>query len=138
MIKKLILSTFLLLAPISALAEVVVIVNAGNSVSSMSKSELARIFLGKTTSFDDGSKAVAVNQTTANSARGTFDSQLLGKTTSQINAYWSKLMFSGGGTPPEELNGDLAVLQHVASNPNSIGYIEATTVNDSVKVVAIQ
>lgn len=138
MIRKLLLSTILFLTPLTTLAEVVVIVNADNSTSSMTKSELARLFLGKTTSFDDGTRAVVVNQTTANSSRGIFDSQLLGKSTSQINAYWSKLMFSGGGTPPPELNGDLAVLLHVASNPNAIGYIEATTVNESVKVVTIQ
>jgi ABC-type phosphate transport system substrate-binding protein len=138
MIKRLFLA-LVLIAPFSAsMADVVVIVNSQNSVSSMKKSELARLFLGKSTSFDNGSKAEVVNQISASASRASFDSDLLGKTTSQINAYWSKQMFSGSGTPPEELNGDLAVLQHVAANPNSIGYIEATAVNDAVKVVSIQ
>ena len=135
---KLLITAILLMFSATSFADVVVIVNSGNSVSSLTKSELSRIFLGKTTSFGNGSKAVAVNQISASSSRSEFDSNMLGKSTSQINAYWSKQMFSGGGTPPEELNGDLAVLQHVASNPDSIGYIESTALNDSVKVVAIQ
>jgi ABC-type phosphate transport system substrate-binding protein len=138
MIKKLFLA-LILIAPCSvSLAEVVVIVNPQNGVSSMKKSDLARLFLGKSTSFDNGGKAEVVNQISASASRASFDSDLLGKTTSQINAYWSKQMFSGSGTPPEELNGDLAVLQHVAANPNAIGYIDATAVNDGVKVVSIQ
>ena len=138
MINKILVTATLLLFAASSFAEVVVIVNAGSGVSSMKKAQLSRIFLGKTTTFGDGSKAEAINQISASGSRTNFDSNMLGKTTSQINAYWSKQMFSGSGTPPEELNGDLAVLQHVAANPNSIGYIESSALNDSVKVVEIQ
>lgn len=137
-IKRILIVLTMALFSSSTFAEVVVIVNAGNDTSTMKKSQLSRIFMGKATAFENGGKAVAINQITASSSRAGFDSGLLGKTTAQINAYWSKQMFSGGGTPPEELNGDLAVLQYVSANPESIGYVDSSVVNGAVKVVQIQ
>ncbi len=136
--KKYLLMLTVTLMSSSALAEVVVIVNAANSNGAISKSHLSRIFMGKAQEFEGGGKAVAVNQISASTSRSAFDSDVLGKTTAQINAYWSKQMFSGGGTPPTELNGDLAVLQHVAGSPEAIGYVDSSAVNGSVKVLTIQ
>ena len=138
LVKKFIAVLFTSLISFAAAAEVVVIVNAGNGTGEIKKSHLSRIFMGKANEFESGEKAVAVNQISASSSRTEFDSSVLGKTTSQINAYWSKQMFSGGGTPPQELNGDLAVLQHVAQNPDAIGYVDSGVVNGAVKVVNIQ
>ena len=45
-------------------------------------------------------------------------------------------MFSGKGKPPKELGSDADVINFVSSNPGAIGYIDAGSVNESVKVVA--
>ena len=52
-----------------------------------------------------------------------------------MKAYWSKLVFTGKGTPPAELANEAAVLSHVAANPDAIGYVDAASVDGSVKVV---
>ncbi len=119
-------------------AEVVVIVNTANETTSMSRAELGRIFLGKSQGFPNGKKAVPLNQILASSVRRTFDDVFLGKTESQIKSYWSRQLFSGEGTPPEEVNGDLDVVKKVALNPDYIGYVDEAAINDAVKIVKIE
>jgi hypothetical protein len=60
----------------------------------------------------------------------------VGKSSSQLNAYWSKLVFTGKGTPPEKLTTDQAVIDFVAANGNAIGYVDSAKVTDKVKVIA--
>ncbi|MFY9180409.1 MAG: phosphate ABC transporter substrate-binding protein [Venatoribacter sp.] len=127
------LTTLLLSA--SAFAEVAVIVSASNGNSSLDKAAIEQIFLGKTSSFPNGEKAVPIDQSEGTAARESFNSDLLGKNSSQLKAYWSRLIFTGKGTPPKESGGDLDVKDLVAKNPNLIGYVDAATVDDSVKVV---
>jgi ABC-type phosphate transport system substrate-binding protein len=45
------------------------------------------------------------------------------------------LIFSGKAKPLKELSSDSEVLSWVSSTPNAIAYIDASKVDDSVKVV---
>ena len=115
-------------------AEVAVIVNASNT-NSVASSDISRIFLGKMKSFNDGSSAVPVNLKSTLATRGEFEDKALGKSSSQVKAYWSKQLFSGKGKPPKELASDADVINFVSSTPGAIGYVEASNVNDSVRVI---
>lgn len=118
-----------------AQAEVAVIVSASNGNGSLDKDTIERIFLGKTASFPDGSQAIPVDQNEGNAAREAFNDKVLGKSSSQLKAYWSRLIFTGKGTPPKESGSDADVVSLVAKNPNLIGYVDAAAVDGSVKVV---
>lgn len=122
----------------STYSDVVVIVNASNDISSISKSDLHRIFLGKTSTFSNNSTAVAINQYYSSETRALFDKKYLRKTPQQSKAFWSKQLFTGQGTPPEEVPGDLDALQKVAKNKEAISYIDSSAVNKSVKVIDIK
>ena len=50
-------------------------------------------------------------------------------------AAWSRLVFSGKATPPKEVGNSAEVKKLVSANPNTIGYIEKSAVDASVKVV---
>ncbi|MBL4826455.1 MAG: phosphate ABC transporter substrate-binding protein [Spongiibacteraceae bacterium] len=125
------------LTAIATTAEVVVIVHVDNAMTSINKTDLSRIFLGKIDTFPDGSKVSAINQISASGTRSSFDTDVLRKTTKQMNAYWSRQLFSGRGAPPPEVNGDIDVLQHISKNRDSIGYIDSSAANQSVKVLKI-
>ena len=56
------------------------------------------------------------------------------KSSSQIKAYWSKLVFTGKGKPPTELSGADAI-KFVAEKPYAIAYVDASKVDTSVKVL---
>jgi len=117
-----------------AFAEVAVIVNTGNT-SQISDDDIKRMFLGKNKKFSNGESVKAINLKSGNAVRSDFEKQVLGKSSSQVKAYWSKLIFSGKAKPLKELASDAEVLSIVSSTPNAIGYIDASKVDGSVKVV---
>jgi ABC-type phosphate transport system substrate-binding protein len=118
-----------------AFAETSVIVSASNGNASLDKNTVSKIFLGKTKSFPDGSQALPVDQDEGAAAREAFNSTVLGKSGSQLKSYWSRLIFTGKGTPPKASGDDASVKALVSKNPNMIGYIDSSAVDGTVKVV---
>ncbi|MCD8523317.1 MAG: phosphate ABC transporter substrate-binding protein [Saccharospirillaceae bacterium] len=116
-------------------AEVAVIVSASNGNSALDQDTISRVFLGKTSNFPDGSQAIPVDQNEGAASREAFNDKVLGKSSSQLKAYWSRLIFTGKGTPPKESGSDTEIKDLVAKNPNLIGYVDASVVDGSVKVV---
>ncbi|GAA62133.1 ABC-type phosphate transport system, periplasmic component [Pseudoalteromonas sp. BSi20652] len=132
--KKIILASALSLCSINAFAEVAVIVNSSNT-SALDADTIKKIYLGKAKSFSNGNKVNPVNQD-GTPVTDEFNDKVVGKSSSQLNAYWSKLVFTGKGTPPEKLASDQAVIDFVAANGDAIGYIDSAKVSDKVKVIA--
>lgn len=128
-------AAFLLLSNF-AFAEIVVIVHPSNN-DAISAKNVQRIFLGKEKKFPSGGETVAVNQTNDSATRQAFDSEILGRTSSQVAAYWSKLVFTGKGVPPKEVANDAEVIELISKNPSVIGYVNKASVTDGVKVVAL-
>jgi len=52
-----------------------------------------------------------------------------------MKAYWSRLVFTGKGKPPMSVGSASEMLSAVAADSSAIGYVDASQVNDSVKVV---
>lgn len=123
-----------LLLPVVADAAIAVVVHPSNQTS-MTQEDLARLYTGKLSAFTDGSSAVPVNLADSVPLRSEFDQKALGRSSSQVKAFWSKLVFTGKGTPPKEVSSDSEVLTLVANNPNIIGYVSAEAVSDKVKVL---
>jgi ABC-type phosphate transport system substrate-binding protein len=118
-----------------ASAEVVAVVAAGNPVSTLSKSQVADIFMGRTLLFPNGRKVIPIDQAEGSSAREMFYLNFASKTPAQIKAFWSKIIFTGQGQPPPEVSNGIEVKNFIAKHPLAIGYIEQKLVDDSVKVV---
>jgi ABC-type phosphate transport system substrate-binding protein len=118
-------------------AEEVAVVSAKSTVTTLSTSQLADIFLGKTTRFPDGSQAVPIDQSEGTQAHDEFYARITGKSAAQLKAYWSKIIFTGRGQPPKAVASSSETKKLVAANPNSIGYIEPSLVDGTVKVVTV-
>ncbi|KKL03210.1 phosphate ABC transporter substrate-binding protein [Rheinheimera mesophila] len=132
MLKKLILIPALALSFMAA-ANVAVIVHPSNAAT-LSQDDINKLFTGRAKTFTDGKAAEPVNLAEAVAVRADFDQKALGRSSSQMKAYWSKLVFTGKGTPPKELASEQEVLDAVAKNPAAIGYVSAAAVTGSVKV----
>ena len=115
-------------------AEVVVIVNSANT-SAVNMDDVSRIFLGKKSSFSDGANASPYYLPAGDSVREAFDEKALGKTSSQLKAYWSKLVFTGKGSPPPEVSSAQDAVNKVATDPSAIAYVDRSAVTDAVKIV---
>ena len=127
----LLMTAFFLNLP--ANAEMAVIVHPSNAAS-LDKAVISKIFLGKTKKFPGGGAVVPLNQAEGSAPRQAFNQNVLSKSSAQLKAYWSKLVFTGKGTPPKDVSVSEAK-SLVAANPNFIGYIDSAEADSSVKVV---
>ncbi len=119
----------------AASAQVAVIVNHKSPLASMTPEQAAAIFLGKTSTLPSGQTAVPADLPESDKAREIFYSKAAGKSPAQVKATWARLTFSGKATPPKEVPTAADVKKHVAANPDAIGYIEKSAVDNTVKVV---
>jgi ABC-type phosphate transport system substrate-binding protein len=118
--------------------DVVAVVSARSPIAALNANQVADIFLGKTSRFPDGSVAVPIDLDEDSPAREKFYIQLTGKSPAQMKAHWSKIIFTGRGQPPRQVATDAEAKKAIAENPNAIGYIDASQVDASVKVLALR
>lgn len=132
-LKYLIVIGFMLVVK-AAYADVVVIVHKDNT-STIDKKYITRIFLGKSSTFPGGAEAIPINHVRGSEVRDAFNKDIIGRSSSQVYAYWSKLVFTGKGTPPKELKSSEEIISFVSKNINAIAYIEDSKVSDDIKIV---
>ena len=115
-------------------SDVVVIVNKTNT-NPVDKAVVIKIFTGVTKSWADGGPIFAIDQGEDNPVRADFYSSVLGKSSGNMKALWAQNIFSGKGLPPKIVDPDAEVKKVVSTNKNAIGYIKASSVDDTIKVV---
>ncbi len=133
------IAVFLILASVNVWAQAKsykVIVNPSNPVSSMSRDDVSRIFLKKTTKFSDGRGASPVDLPVNSPTRESFSKDIHGKSSSAVDAYWQQLIFSGRDIPPPQKS-ESGVLEFVRSNGNAIGYVLPGADTAGVKVINV-
>ncbi len=111
-----------------AQAEVAVIVNPA-AAKAPSQSDVANIFLGKDKSMK------GIDQAGWTPAKEAFYAGVTSKNESQLKSYWSGLIFTGKGQPLPSVADDAAVVAKVAAEADAIGYVDASAVDGSVKVL---
>jgi len=118
-----------------SMAEVAVVVHPDNT-STFNKGNIKKIFLGKTKSFNNGRVAILLSPNQDDPTRKDFNKKVLNKSNNQVNAYWSKMIFTGKGVPPQEMASASEIISAIAANKDAISYIDSTAVTSAVKVVA--
>lgn len=119
----------------ASMAELVVVVSASNPLAELSRDQVADIFLGRSAYFPGGGAAVPLDLAEDVASRAEFYRTITGKSAAQLKAYWSKLIFTGQGQPPRELPDAAAVKKAIVAKPDSIGYIDRSELDASVKAV---
>jgi len=114
--------------------EVVVIVNKDNT-NVVDKQYVARLYTGAIKGWPDGSPAFPVDQMEGSDARVVFYATVVGKSQATMRAIWQQNIFSGNGLPPKIASPDTAMKALVATNRNAIGYILASQLDGSVRVI---
>lgn len=113
-----------------------VIVHPKAPTAVLSEDQAKEYFLGKRTVWDDGSKVVVVVVREGASHDGLM--RLLGKSPSQFNTGWKKLVFTGKGSMPEQVDSEDELVSFVARNPGAIAFVDSGKVKDGVKAVSIK
>ena len=116
-------------------AQLVVIVSAKNPLTTLSENDVADIYLGRTSELPGGAQVTPIDQADDAAARAEFYRIVTGKSTAQLRAYWSKLIFTGRGQPPREAPDPATVKKLVANGANTIGYVDKSELDATVKAV---
>lgn len=115
-------------------AGVVVVANPSGP-DALTKSQVSKLFLGKSKKLPTGAKAEVLEQSNGNATRIAFHAAVTGKSEAQLQSYWSRLVFTGKGKAPKALSSSAQVKSKVAASANAIGYIDEADLDGSVKVV---
>ena len=134
------LALFLLLplaATLLAQEPIAVIVNPESGVTQLSREEVVNLFLGRQKRLGAGLVAQPVDQVKPSETWARFYRLLVNKDLAEINAYWSRLFFSDQAQPPRKAQSSEEVLDLVAANKGTIGFIEKSRVDKRVRVALL-
>ena len=131
------LLAFLWAAPAAA-TDFKVVANSSVPVETIQRKELARVFMKKQIRWSNGTAVVPVDQAPDSPVRADFSRAVHQKDTAAVTAYWQRQIFSGRDVPPVTRASDNEVLAFVRATRGAIGYVEARTSAEGVKVVALQ
>ncbi|HBC55560.1 MAG TPA: phosphate ABC transporter substrate-binding protein, partial [Gammaproteobacteria bacterium] len=127
--KHIFLSFILVCTSANCLADIAIIAHPGASLAVMDEGQITRIYLGKAKTFPNGDPVKPADQTRNSPSRDEFNQKVLKKNESQLKSYWSKLIFTGKGNPPETVGDDKGMLAWVASHEDGLGYVDAALVD---------
>jgi ABC-type phosphate transport system substrate-binding protein len=130
------LALALTLAVNTVMADVVAVVSSTSAIISLSNAQVTDIFLGKVNRFPNGTLAIPIDQVEGSPARDEFYATYAGKSAAQVKSLWAKIIFTGRGQPPKAVANSNDVRKLLATNPQAIGYIERSSVDTSVKILA--
>ncbi len=115
------------------------VVQSDNVQKSMSRDEVAKLFLKKVTTWPGGQPVIPVDQPRESAVRKAFSRGVLGKDVAAVESYWQQAIFSGRAVPPIERSSDAQVIAFVRDHPNSVGYVSADVdLGASVKELAVE
>jgi hypothetical protein len=134
-IKSAALALALTLVVNTVTADVVAVVSAASTITSLSNTQVTDIFLGKVNRFPDGTLAVPIDQVEGSPARDEFYATFSSKSPAQLKAYWAKIIFTGRGQPPKAASNSLEIRKLLAANPRAISYIERGAVDSTVRIL---
>jgi len=127
----------LFLPGLSLAESLVVIVNPLSPVQQLSRSEVINIYMGRQKKLGQNDTALPLDLGGINPTKKAFYLQLLNKQLSEINSYWARLMFSGQGSPPRQLDSVSDIKQTIRNNIGAIGYLPYSEVPDDLRIVFI-
>jgi len=101
----------------------------------LTQDEVVNIYLGRYRRLTSGVTAEPVDLADDSELRARFYRSLVNKSLAEISAYWARLVFSGKTRPPHQLNSVEAALQHVATQPGALAYLERSQADRRVRIV---
>lgn len=117
--------------------DIAVIVNPYSVLGPVSVAEATGIYTGNLAATSTGEQPIALDYQGDLAIRSYFYRWLIGEDVRRADAHWVKLLFSGQSIPPRRLASEKSVLRTVSKNPYAIGFIYATSVDPSVKVLFV-
>ena len=118
-------------------AQVTIIANHSVPETTISQNELGEIFLGKRVKWSNNSRIdIVVSQ--AQDLHASFLKEYVGRSPSQFEIYWRKMLFTGQAQMPVSFKTDQDVINYVANTPGAIGYVSSQPASSDIKIISVR
>lgn len=117
---------------------ITVITNASVDRSELQLTELRAIFTMKKRLWSDGQPVQVYVLTPEQDSHREFCKQVLGVFPRQLQSIWHRLVYSGTGEAPIELNNEQEMLEVIASTKGAIGYIQQEQDHEQITILNIR
>lgn len=115
-----------------------IIVNRSNPVENLSLGELRKIFMGERSRWPSGHRVVVAMMESGNSERDTILRTVYDMNENSYRDYFLRGTYTGDvPASPKTLSAPVILRKFVFNTPGAIGYLRASDVDESVKVVSI-
>lgn len=117
-----------------ARADVAVVVGLDSPLQQLNIRDVSDMYLGRLKTVA-GERLLILEHPRRSLLRERFHKRVNGMDLSRVDAYWARLQFSGENLPPPAVDGNQSVLDMVRRNRHAIGYVDASTIDKSVRTV---
>jgi hypothetical protein len=114
-------------------ADIVVIGHPG--LPNLSREQIEKLFLAASKELPNGKQVIVIDLPADDAIRNQFYQKLVNRNATQIKAHWARLIFTGRGKPPLEMDDSEEIIIFIARSEQGIGYISSADVDDNVKVL---
>lgn len=128
------LAISLLLLTLGTQAQIVVVVAKDAEVEQINEQAVTNIFMSKTKRLPNGQRAVPLELHDA-PIKTRFYESITGKSSNQLNAYWTTLVFTGKGQPPQAIRSHALLRSRLLNTKGAIAYMEKDQVTEDLKII---
>lgn len=115
-----------------------VIVNPDVDVSRITRNQARLFYTMRQTQWSDGQHVQVFVLSDDAGLHGDFVKNILELYPRQLRRVWNRLLYSGTGQAPNQVESTEEMLYQVANTPGAIGYLPEELVNGDVKVLEVQ
>jgi ABC-type phosphate transport system substrate-binding protein len=120
-------------------ARFLVVVNAGNPATSITREQLSQIFLKRVDTWPNGAQAEPVDLAPSAAPRVAFTTMVHHKAVGAVRAFWQQQIFSGRDVPPPEKDSEREVVAFIKEHVGAVGYVSADAeLGPGVKAIDVQ
>ncbi len=116
----------------------VIIVSPQQTPEPISKNALRAMFGMRLRNWPDQTPVHVFVLRDDNPTHSLFSKQILNIYPHQLRLAWDRLVFSGTGQAPTEVNSEEEMREQVAKTPGAIGYLSRSMINGSVRILPVQ
>ncbi len=118
-------------------ADILIIAHPGVQSDSLDRATVSDMYRQRKTKWDSG-ETIRVVMLKTGATHDAFVEDFVRTTPAKLKKIWKKVIFTGAGTPPKILKTEEDLIEFVAETAGAIGYIDAATPHDGVKLIALE
>jgi len=119
-------------------SDLAIIVAKGSTLDSVTSEELNKIFLEEKSNGPDGHKYIVTVHVSGSPECKAALGSIYKFDQGEYDTYFLRALFAGRiHEKPQPLNSGAAVRQYVAATAGAIGYVRASEVDDSIKIIKV-